>query len=89
VRLTLSGRQLVDEGVIVVAHGAECVEGISIIRCKRKALPDAHGQIGICHKVTSEGHGNGDAGFNGGFRGFRLEAKLYRRKWLQPLFLFM
>src|SRR5260370_37110552 len=64
---SLAGRQFDGEGVIVIAHRVEGVEGIWVIRCERKAFLDAQRQIGICHKVTSEGHAIGDAILNGGF----------------------
>jgi hypothetical protein len=37
-------------------------------------IPDALRQIGICHEVTSEGHGIGDALLDGGFCGVWLKA---------------
>jgi hypothetical protein len=55
--MTLAGRQFIDEGVIVIAHRVEGVEGISVIWRKHKAFPDAQRQIRICHEVTSEGDG--------------------------------
>jgi len=70
----LAGRQFADEAVVVIADRVEGIEGISVIRCERKAFLDAQGQIGVCHEVTSEGHGIGDAVLDGGFCGFGLEA---------------
>jgi len=47
--MTLAGRQFIDEGVLVIAHRVEGVEGISVIWRKHKAFPDAQRQIRICH----------------------------------------
>ncbi len=69
----LAGRQFVDEGVVVIAHRVEGVEGIWVIRCERKAFLDAQRQIGICHEVTSEGHGISDAVLDRGFCGVGLK----------------
>ena len=70
----LAGRQFVDEGVVVIAHRIEGIEGISVIRCERKAFLDPQRQIRICHEVTSEGHGTCYAALDGGFCAVGLEA---------------
>jgi hypothetical protein len=41
---------------------------------KSRHIPDALRQIRICHEVTSEGHGIGDALLDGGFCGVGLKA---------------
>ena len=70
------GRQFVGEGVIVIAHRVESVEGISVIRCELQALFDAQRQVRICNEVTPEGHGIGNAGLDRGFCCLGLEAAL-------------
>jgi hypothetical protein len=52
--LTSAGHQFVDEGVIVVTHIVEGVEGVPVVRRERNAFPDTQRQIWICHEVTSE-----------------------------------
>jgi hypothetical protein len=72
--MTLSGRKFVNEGVIVVTHIFEGVEGVPVVRRERNAFPDTQRQIWICDEVTSESDGIADAGLDGGFCGFGLEA---------------